>query len=364
MGWKKKEKDLSPEEAVALAKKELAPFWFGSGPRIVGLKQEKGSVVLPLDPEFIKKTWLLFFIDLTDFLGDFILSYAKEWHLRYQVHGVEILMIFLPSYGYFKDVKHLQERVEGLHLDFISMVDCEEAIVQAFQAEAPPKVILLDKGNRIFEHGGQEWLDQAELKLQSFLRQKDPGLPLLPVFQLQQRVQDVGRLEFGFKPKRGTLTAFAPPGFAGVDAATGLKAGSFQAPRSGEIKPGEVFLKGNWSQDAEKLFTADSQAWMAFRGTGSRVSLVMQSLAQTLAEIPVIVVEVGGDPAHEVLAGKDLISDDLGRSIVKVTQARLHHILVNLPAQGQEITLRFVNAATAPIGIHGIRLGKEDQKVE
>ena len=37
MVWKKKEKLLSPEEAIAQAKRELAPFWFNSEPLLAAV---------------------------------------------------------------------------------------------------------------------------------------------------------------------------------------------------------------------------------------------------------------------------------------------------------------------------------------
>ena len=38
MAWKRKEKKLTPDEAIALAKKELAPFWIGSEPLFAAIK--------------------------------------------------------------------------------------------------------------------------------------------------------------------------------------------------------------------------------------------------------------------------------------------------------------------------------------
>jgi transposase len=61
MVWKKKEKPLSPEEAIAQAKRELAPFWFNSEPLLAAIKTEAGASALPLTSDFVDRPWLFTF---------------------------------------------------------------------------------------------------------------------------------------------------------------------------------------------------------------------------------------------------------------------------------------------------------------
>src|SRR5581483_9150852 len=96
MVWKPKEKELTPEEAVAAAKKELAPFWHGSPPLLAGVLSPQGVTAHPLDPAFGAKSWLLFFLDPTDAAGESAFSYARELHRRYHQHNVGCLLVFRP----------------------------------------------------------------------------------------------------------------------------------------------------------------------------------------------------------------------------------------------------------------------------
>ncbi len=64
-GWKKKEKALTPEEAIAAAKRELAPFWYNSEPLLAAVRTEAGASVLPLNSNFVQKSWAYVFVDPT-----------------------------------------------------------------------------------------------------------------------------------------------------------------------------------------------------------------------------------------------------------------------------------------------------------
>src|SRR4051812_43129684 len=97
--WKSKEKEISVEEATALAKQELAPFWFGSSPLLVGVFIDEKYIAVPLEESFNKKPWLLFFIDMTDFSSETLLLYSQEWHRRYHQNNLGVLMIAQPLYS-------------------------------------------------------------------------------------------------------------------------------------------------------------------------------------------------------------------------------------------------------------------------
>jgi len=356
MTWKPKEKELSQDEAIELAKKELAPFWFSSTPQFAGVKTEEGFQVFPLDPEFLKKAWLLFFVDPTDFCGEASFVYAKEWHKRYNAHQLGIVLIMTPAYQYLQTPAAVAAIVEKNQLTFPVVLDSEQAIAGAFKAQSLPKILLLSHGRTFFEYSGKNWLGQTEIEVQNFLRSTDPGLPLLPVFQpLKAPVGDLKRIEFGFLSKQGEGIINPAPGFEKSD--TGVRRGDFHGLRPKSLGADEIFVSGSWMQDSEKIATSDPNAMIIFRTSASRVSGVAQSLAKP-SEIPMISIEIQGAPAYDAIAGEHMLMDDSGKSVAEVSTTRLYHFLANLPNQDREITLRFPNADVASVALYGLRLGK------
>jgi len=357
MIWKPKEKELTREDTIALAIKELEPFWFGIPPQIAGIKTSEGYAVLPLDPQFSKLSWLIFFIDPTDNSGQSAALFAKEWYRRYHLHGVEFLFSLVPTYKDWRTRNTVNDYREALQLQFPVSIDIDLNVTKAFGAKAPPMVLLLHNGHQYFTYSGDDWLKNAELNIQDFLRIKDPGLALSPVFTPAKTViLDTKRLEFGYSPILGTEAPFEKPGF--VATANGYRTGRFHSASPKKLGPEEIFISGEWMQDAEKIATNDPNALISFMNSAMTISIIAQTLSKT-PEIPLIVIEVDGDPAYESIAGDSLILDDSGQSILRVRQTQVYHILKNLPAdKSQQVSLRFPNANHAPVALYGCRFGE------
>ena len=98
MAWKPKEKPLTHEEAIAVARAELAPFWMGSEPLIAAIRAREGKAsVHPLDKDFERRSWALIFVDLMNYKGEGVLRYAREWARRYAAHNLGVLLVVRPS---------------------------------------------------------------------------------------------------------------------------------------------------------------------------------------------------------------------------------------------------------------------------
>src|ERR1041385_2643346 len=99
MVWKPKEKELTVHEAVALAKRELAPLWFGSEPLVAAIRGSDGKgSIFPLFERFSDVPRVLFFVDPTKPGAEFLLRYAREWQRRYSPHGCEFLAVLRIPY--------------------------------------------------------------------------------------------------------------------------------------------------------------------------------------------------------------------------------------------------------------------------
>jgi hypothetical protein len=354
MTYKPPEKDLTPDEAISLAKKELAPFWFNISPQIAAVREANRSIVFPLNPAFSKQPWLIFLADPTELSTGAASVFLKEWAQRYSVHQLGILVILYPTYSYLIERREsIQDHLEKYHLTFPVVLDHTSGLSQAFDCKQFPKVLLIHKNKRYFDYSGQSSFSKIELDIQTFLRSSDPGLPLLPIFYPNtELLEDSVRIELGAQPRLGASAVF--PENPNPTMENGIQKVQFIGFRPKQLEVGQVILSGLWTRDSEKMMTSDSSAHLEFLTAGSTVSLIAQ-IYQSAKEVPRILVELDGVPVTEVNVGEHLTLDEVGQALVSFKKPKLYHILSRLSQGQHSVTLRFINAEFAPVALYGIR---------
>ncbi|MCM2323803.1 MAG: hypothetical protein NDJ90_11140 [Oligoflexia bacterium] len=328
--WKPKEKPLTLEEAVALAKRNLNRYWIGSEALLATVSDAGRVTAYPLSPDFAKRDWLLFFIDPTGYSGESALAYTEEWHRRFSAQGLGIIVVLKIPYRRLRAAETLELLLPKHQYPFILVVDPDDQLSLAFgvrEAKDLPRVVLIEAGKTVYENSGKDWWRGTEARLQSFLRQKDPGLPLPPVFDRGGRdLADLGGIEFG--------ESSAP--------ATGVP--SFR-------------LSGQWTKEGERIVTADPAATIRLKLPGSHLALVaeMGSREPGAAEI---FIELDEGRLYDELLGEDLALDENGSAVVKVREGRTYRALHRLPSESRQITLKFLNAKEIPVALYGVRFGE------
>jgi hypothetical protein len=322
--WKKKEKPLSPEEAIALAKKELAPFWFNSEPFLASFKTETGKTetgasILPLNSEFSKQAWLFFFLDPAEYSGESAFSFVREWYRRYHLHKLGFVVFLKPSpVGMMGG----QELVKKFQLQNPIVVDQESLFAQALGVNAYPAFVVINGSTEVVRGQGIKAIveDHLEEKVQVFLRQADPGLALPLSFQ-HQGTLETGRVDFGTQMK----------------------------PSS------QVRLAGTWTQGDDFIRTQDPGATLEVSGNGSCISVVARSGLDTQPSA-VQINPMEGSFSHDLLGeGTTLIEG--GTASARVQSVALYHLLKGLPAGRRKVRLSFPDADRIPVIIYGLRFG-------
>ena len=356
MAWKVKEKEVSIEDAIDASKTELQPHWYGSSPLVIGVKMPDRVALFPLNPEFPKHPWIIFCVDITDFSGLSACQFAKEWLRRYHTHQMDCLIIITPCYSFLRDGPFVRDMLERLQINLICTVDIQEVLFFALEVKQQPKVILQTNQVRHFEFDGEGWLERPEKEIHQFLWKNDPELPLLPVYQPPKTSIDVDRIEFGFDPKWGRVWKWEEAAFKSAQSPDLPRQGVFKEKPPAQLKPGDLFISGEWSQTNETIFTSDKKAMIGFYCKGERLSILAKTLAKR-PETSVIVVEVNHQPAYQAIMGENAFMDDSASSAVKIDQPALYHALNNLPKNTREIILKFPSADVAPVALFGLRIG-------
>jgi hypothetical protein len=357
MVWKPKEKQLSKEEALALARTELGPFWFGSTPLIAGARHGNTTGVYPLNPSFEEKSWLIFFFNPTEEHGISFLYHLRELHRRYSTNDIGALGLIPPTYAFLRDPRAMELFIKRHQISFPLAIDNDGLLSEAFEIKQAPAVILLSKHQQIFRKLGLEWMHGLEESLQDFLRVNDPGLALLRLYKRREPYKRESHIiEFGKKSKY----PFPKPGFVMLE--NGYGAAKFE-PSPTIPGPGGFSISGNWIQDADRIITSDNKAEIIINSPAPDFALVAQSVAKTL-ETAKIILEVDDAPSFESFGHEDMAFDDDGLSVCRIDSPRLYHLLRELPAGKRKITLRFPMAHIVPIALYGFRFIAPDMKTE
>lgn len=321
MAWKPKEKELTKEEAVAAAKKQLAPYWIGSTPLVAGVEREGALLAFPLEEAFEKKPWLVFHIDPTSLSGRTALTFAREFHQRYARHELGMLFVLEPRYDYLNNRDLLETFLRREQLEFPLVIDHDGRLSAALGIRTSPELLLIDQARIISRYKAIPPLDKAEIALQKFLRSRDPGLALLTPYESRRS----------------------------------LHLDTLQVDFARDVKPASG--KGNWKRASDHIWTNDKDAEISIRIPGASLFVIARSLAK-VAEPAKIVVQTEEGTVLDVFAGDDLSYDEDGNSLLKIEQPRLYHALEKTPEKQRNVTLRFPFADKVPVALYGIRVGK------
>lgn len=342
MVWKPKEKKITPEEAIELAKKELTPFWLGSPPLLAAVRSGDAVNVYPLSQAYSQGSWLIFFLDPLTFQGETIFRYASEYFNRYHQHDLNFLFIFESNFQVLGTAV-FEKWLNRFKTKVIAAIDPNGLLAAAFRVEAYSEMILINAGKFVLKSTLGDF-KAAETEIQNYLRVRDPGLPLLPVYDSSEIAGHTKKINFGF-------SHFSDPAF--VQHSNEHKIGQFRWPAE-TPKVFDVQLQGSWVQDQNRIVTSDSSAAIRVSRSYSKLGLIAEPMSAFL-DLVKIQVEVDGAPPFESFSGKDLIKSDDGQSFIKVEGARLYHVLSNTPENRKVITLSFPTASRVPVALYGLR---------
>ncbi len=335
MAIKRREKPLTPEEAIALAKKQLAPYWFGCPePLLAAVRDEGGVRAYPLDFRMTDRAWLIFFVDPFMLSARDALLYAKSWARRYEPQKLNVMVILKLAFPFAQESTWGRKIAHQIDGPVVTVMDRDDLLFQAFQVKDLPRVVLFHQNKQVIDRSGTNWLKGAELEIQKVLRQSDPGLSL-------------------FEP----ITEPAEP-------ACDKTAFNLTGSKSDVV----VSFQGKWARDNDRMIAQDAQASLSFKCGGKRLAIIAQTLAER-GESEMIVEVQKEYPRDAAVLDEDLkidfqvLSNPLAdpsqkrRATAHIGAPRLYHLFRALPATHREVTLRFPGAEKSPVAIYGLRMG-------
>ncbi|HET9737283.1 MAG TPA: hypothetical protein VFP78_04110 [Solirubrobacteraceae bacterium] len=140
----------------ALTALDEAPTWINSGPLTAAAL--RGRVVLVDFWTYSCVNWLR------------TLPYVRAWHERYREHGLVVVGVHAPEFGFEHDLDNVRHAVGELDVRYPVVIDNDFTIWRAFENHYWPALYLHDGEGRLrFEHFGEEAYEESERAIQQLL---------------------------------------------------------------------------------------------------------------------------------------------------------------------------------------------------
>jgi thiol-disulfide isomerase/thioredoxin len=215
------------------------------------------------------------------------LPYLRAWANRYSGHGLILIGIHTPEFGFERDIKNVSQAVLELDVDYPVVVDSDYAIWHAFSNEYWPALYVADGAGVIrYYRFGEGAYEESERGIQQLL--KATG------------VRDVAGGHVDVSPVGVEVAADwdhlgSPETYLGLARGEGFAGrhredGSYVIPDA--LRPNQWGLGGAWTRQSDRALLEEGDGKIAYRFSARDVNLI---LASRNADIP-FEVRIDGQP--------------------------------------------------------------------
>jgi len=247
------------------------------------------------------------------------LPYIRAWAGKYSGHGLVVIGVHTPEFGFEHDLGNVRHAVQDMRVDYPVAVDNDYAVWSAFANHYWPALYFADAQGRIrHHHFGEGEYQQSEMVIQQLLADAgsaDAGHDLVSVdARGAEAPADWAALR---SPE--TYTGYErTENFASPGGAVPGKSHAYQVPA--ELRLNDWALSGDWTMDEQAVTLNEAGGQIAYRFHARDLNMVMGPAAPEVSVRFRVLID--GQPpgaAH----GADV--DDQGHGTV--TGQRLHQLI-------------------------------------
>lgn len=190
------------------------------------------------------------------------LPYVRAWSEKYREHGLVVVGVHTPEFGFEKDLDNVRREAGAQQVDYPIAVDSDYAIWRAFDNHYWPAVYLVDaQGHIRFHQFGEGEYERTERVIQQLLTEAGhTGFD-------QALVTVTGR---GAEAAADWRTLQSPETYLG-----NALGESFTAADPASLKVNQWALVGNWTRQDESVLLNQGGGRIAYRFHARDVHLIM-----------------------------------------------------------------------------------------
>lgn len=268
------------------------------------------------------------FFHLADLHSLRALEAVKVWHKRYQLHGLTVIGIHAPEYGFQKDPVAVRRELKRMGVEFPVVLDNSKQLWEGYGNAGWPSFYVMDiRGHIVAERLGEGGYAALERELRVQLREANQRPPE------ERELKDPETFDCG--GSTAEVSAGARKGRV-IDLEGRIQAG---VQVLGQARDGEISASGVWDVEPDNIRLAQGNA------DQSGYVRVVYTGAQAFG----VLTPAGGGSRfwlkqddvwlNRANAGSDVEFDKEGRSFVKVAHPGLYDLAANPTSQYRQLTV-------------------------
>jgi len=247
------------------------------------------------------------------------LPYVRAWAGRYSGHGLVVVGVHTPEFGFEHNPGNVRRAVQDMRVDYPVAIDNDYAVWSAFANHYWPALYFADPQGRIrHHHFGEGEYQQSEMVIQQLLAGNGSAGPDHELVSVDARDAEAPADWAALRSAENYTGYERTENFASPGGAVPGKRHAYEAPA--QLRLNHWALSGDWTVEEQAVTLNQAGGQIAYRFHARELHLVM---GPTAAGTPVrFRVLIDGQPpgaAH----GADV--NDQGRGTA--TEQRLHQLI-------------------------------------
>ena len=247
------------------------------------------------------------------------LPYVRAWADRYRAHGLVVIGVHAPEFGFEHDIDNVRQAAKAMMIDYPIAIDNDYAIWRSFENQFWPALYFIDEKGRIRHHKfGEGDYDQSEAVIQNLLTEAGAGGLGSGLAPVNPAGPEVAADWFDLKSDENYLGYERTENFASPGGAVTNKSHAYVLPK--DLKLNHWALAGDWTAGKQAIRLNAANGRIAYQFHARDLHLVVGPAANgTLVRFRVFV----DGQAPGASRGTDV--DEIGQGTI--TGPRMYHLI-------------------------------------
>jgi thiol-disulfide isomerase/thioredoxin len=247
------------------------------------------------------------------------LPYVRAWAGRYSGHGLIVVGVHTPEFGFEHNPGNVRRAVQDMRVDYPVAIDNDYAVWSAFANHYWPALYFADPQGRIrHHHFGEGEYQQSEMVIQQLLAGSGSAGPDHELVSVDARDAEAPADWAALRSAENYTGYERTENFASPGGPVPGKRHAYEAPA--ELRLNHWALSGDWTVEEQAVTLNQAGGQIAYRFHARDLHLVM---GPTAAGTPVRFRVLIDGPPPGAAHGAD--ADDQGRGTA--TEQRLHQLI-------------------------------------
>ena len=216
------------------------------------------------------------------------LPYVRAWDERYKDHGLVVIGVHTPEFGFEKNLDNVRRAVKGMRIDYAVAVDNNYAVWRAFNNEYWPALYFIDAQGHIRHHQfGEGDYGRSERIIQQMLTEAGVGDVSQESVSVDARGIEAAADLDNLRSPENYVGYARTENFASPGGATEDQPRVYTAPT--RLRLNHWALSGNWTMGKQATALNKANGRIAYRFHARDLHIVMGAPKEKPVQFRVLV---------------------------------------------------------------------------